>query len=503
MKLKFIQQNRILEIVECTEIELKQLRQLATAKWSSWVMQKGQGRKLKKFEKSYMHQDKYLPGGFWHKVLALKKMGHSVTITNTADFVRKIDFDTFVDWANSLDTKHTPRWYQTKGAFLALKYPISRGQFATSAGKTFIMYMISRYLIEHVLAPDKKILIVVPAVMLVNQTHADFLDHPFSAAQILTDKIYSGSKRNKDAQVVIGNIDSLVNYDSDFFLDFGAVMFDEGHKVKSDSYQVIAARLNPCKLSLIYSASGTFYAPEQAEDFPAMSISGPILIDVPYALLAKEGAISPVKIKQVKLTHSAEVSEQYYNHEDCQDSNKRYHFDQKFTRSQVPRFKYIFKVIASLEYNQLLLFKTRKYCDVFFRYLKANCLDRQVMQINGDVSSNEREKIKQVTELNDNVIICATYGTMSTGVSINNLSTIHYMESSKSFIMVRQSIGRGLRLHKNKSFALLMDYFDHYPKSNREWGGPKGKNISVKHASARVKIYKQQKMEYTAKQVLL
>ena len=57
-------------------------------------------------------------------------------------------------------------------------------------------------------------------------------------------------------------------------------------------------------------------------------------------------------------------------------------------------------------------------------------------------------------------ILIATYGTMSTGVSIKNINEVFLASSYKSRQKVIQSIGRGLRKSTTKSKVRTWDFVD-------------------------------------------
>lgn len=104
----------------------------------------------------------------------------------------------------------------------------------------------------------------------------------------------------------------------------------------------------------------------------------------------------------------------------------------------------------------------------------------------------------------DNYILIATMETMSTGTSIKNIMAVHFPDGGKSEIRVRQSCGRGLRLHPKKDYLRVFDYNDKFTKffgtksKNHEdsWPGPNS-NIFNSHARERKKIYSQQKFPIT------
>ena len=51
----------------------------------------------------------------------------------------------------------------------------------------------------------------------------------------------------------------------------------------------------------------------------------------------------------------------------------------------------------------------------------------------------------------------ATFGTTSTGISINRIFNLVLLECGKSFTRVVQSIGRGLRMADDKDTAIIYD----------------------------------------------
>lgn len=70
-----------------------------------------------------------------------------------------------------------------------------------------------------------------------------------------------------------------------------------------------------------------------------------------------------------------------------------------------------------------------------------------------------------------------SYGTSSTGLSIRAINNIIFADSYKSAFKVIQSIGRSLRLHKDKVKAHVFDLVDVLH--------PKFKNTLMKHFEVR------------------
>jgi superfamily II DNA or RNA helicase len=119
---------------------------------------------------------------------------------------------------------------------------------------------------------------------------------------------------------------------------------------------------------------------------------------------------------------------------------------------------------------------------------------RPVYYVDGGTGTDTRDAYKDKMEKNDDVILIASFGTFSTGISIKNIHNIFFTESFKSEVVVRQSIGRGLRLHKDKELLTIVDFVDNF--SHDGWD-----SYLYKHGKERQKIYKEQKFSYAVKQV--
>ena len=94
----------------------------------------------------------------------------------------------------------------------------------------------------------------------------------------------------------------------------------------------------------------------------------------------------------------------------------------------------------------------------------------------------------------EEVVIVASFGTFSTGISIKKIHNIFFTESFKSEVIIRQSIGRGLRQHESKDAVLIIDFVDDI--RTVDWD-----NYIYKHGKVRQTIYNQEKFKFTVKKV--
>jgi superfamily II DNA or RNA helicase len=109
--------------------------------------------------------------------------------------------------------------------------------------------------------------------------------------------------------------------------------------------------------------------------------------------------------------------------------------------------------------------------------------------VHGGVDTENREKVREITEKENNAIIVASYGTFSTGVNIRNLHNVIFASPSKSRIRNLQSIGRVLRKGNNKTKATLYDIADDISYKSR-------KNYTLNHLIERIKVYNEENFNY-------
>jgi len=81
-------------------------------------------------------------------------------------------------------------------------------------------------------------------------------------------------------------------------------------------------------------------------------------------------------------------------------------------------------------------------------------------------ADKRKEHYKEIN-FENNAIMIATYGTTSTGISINRIFNLVLVEPGKSFVRVIQSIGRGLRKADDKDSVNIYDVASKCKFSNR------------------------------------
>jgi superfamily II DNA or RNA helicase len=87
--------------------------------------------------------------------------------------------------------------------------------------------------------------------------------------------------------------------------------------------------------------------------------------------------------------------------------------------------------------------------------------------ISGKMKADKRKEHYKEINFENNAIMIATYGTTSTGISINRIFNLVLVEPGKSFVRVIQSIGRGLRKADDKDSVNIYDIASKCKFSNR------------------------------------
>jgi len=500
MKWTITHEGKFLTLVEATEIEIEQTQLTFTrlspnAKWDPRVKKGWWDGKI-----SYFKSNKYLPSGLWNEVVDMcRDYDFELDIEGINNrFDRSVNKDLFVDWVNDRwkDSEMKPRDYQIETAFNIIKYKSCIAELATSAGKTLITYMVISYLLEQ--GTSKKILMIVPTVDLVIQGCEDFYEYNETAVKLNLEiqQIYSGSTIRNRSNIVIGTYQSLVKKKKDYFDQFDTVIVDETHKAKSVSIKSILEKCDYADRK--FGLSGTVPKKGTLDRLTIMAYTGPLITSIDASYLIKKGYITPCEVLVLEMDYVQKdikdgFKSLYYKSET--DRKKLLKLEQDYAISDHLRLNFITDMILKNKKNALVLFFRIEYGNKIYDMLRQKT-NRRIFYIDGGTSKDLRAIQKDELETGEEKILIASYGTFSTGINIKNIHTIYLTESFKSEVIIRQSIGRGLRLHKDKKKLIIVDFVDNFCSG-------KFKNYLYKHSKARQVIYDEQKFPYQIRPVNL
>lgn len=374
----------------------------------------------------------------------------------------------FIDTLN-IPKKFERRDYQINAFTYAVRNRRALMLSPTASGKSFIIYLITRYY-------AKRTLIIVPTTSLVSQLASDFNDYGLLSDKFVH-RIYSGQDKQTDKPITISTWQSIYKMDKKYFEQFDVVIGDEAHLFKAKSLSSIMSKLNNCRYR--FGFTGTLDG-TQTNKLVLEGLFGPVRKVTTTAELIEQMHLTKFEIKAIILKYPDDIRQQL--------KNADYQAELDFLVRNDARNNFIKNLALSLNGNTLLMFQfVDKHGKVLYDLLK-DC-GRPVYYVHGGVDGEEREQIRKLLENEKNAIVVASAGTFSTGVNIPSLRNIISASPSKSKIRNLQSIGRVLRKSAGKDGAILYDIADDLTWKSR-------KNFTIQHFVERMKIYNEEKFEY-------
>lgn len=496
MVLTLTDDNQFLRIDEATELEIEQVRISLTKRIESWRFNPLVKRGIWDGYVTYIKDDKWIPAGLWKYVINIcKEYNIEVQVNGIRRLIDPdISAESFEKWALNFfeGSEITPRDYQIDTAYNILKFRKCLAELATSAGKTLISFLTIAYMLEKNKA--ERILMIVPNVSLVLQAHENFHDYNYmNKVDLRIQQIFSGQKIKSNKNIVIGTYQSLIKKPVEYFEQFDAVIVDETHKAKSASIKTILQKCTGANYR--YGLSGTIPKDGTLDKLTLMSQTGPVISEVKASFLQDQGHIAKCVVKVIEMNYATDKQRLAFQElaQNKYDSKDVFQLEQNFIINSEGRLDFISSVIARVPRNSLVLFHRIEHGKRVYEKLRQES-SKRVYYVDGGTDKDIREEYKKKMEAGEEVVIVASYGTFSTGISIKKIHNIFFTESFKSEIIIRQSIGRGLRQHESKDKVLIVDFVDDIRTG--EWD-----NYLFKHGKARQAIYKQEKFDYNIKRV--
>lgn len=244
-----------------------------------------------------------------------------------------------------------------------------------------------------------------------------------------------------------------------------------------------------------FGLTGTLTKRGTADFLTIQQFLGPLVMEIPPSFLFDNDYATPVSIKVVILDwlepeYKEKLADLKLNNNNL-EGNEVYNLERKMVIESKKRLNYIVDFINRTSKNSLVLFQSVKdeYGRQIWNLIREKNSDKEVFYVDGDTSEDLREEYKSRMASGGNKILIATYGTFSTGISINNLHNIFLVESYKSEVLIKQSLGRGMRKMEGKEKVNIIDFVD-------DFSTKKYKNYLMKHMDERIQIYKKESFEY-------
>ena len=414
------------------------------------------------------------------------------------------------EWINFMPYEH-----QIESAYKILKNRYCMAEVATSGGKSLIISIVMFYTLKHI-DPTAKFLIIVPSITLVTQFYDNIVEYNYGINNLMEmrdkkiDHILSGTHLPCDVRVeevmsdrprkfsgtqnpnvYIGTYQSLEKWPKEFFQQFHTVATDEAHGAKAKTITGILEKTFKHAYSR-FGVSGTFPEEMSCEILTIQSVLGPKITEVSAHELKEKGIITPMDVKVVVMNHNdLEFDDRMTLIRKGGYGKDAFELEKEYIHASDKRLDFIKKIVDKCDSNTLLLFHTIEYGQRILNKLQSECPDKEFFYIDGEISGKKREEIKKQMENTDGKVrvLVASYGTLSTGVSINAIFNVIFADSFKSEQIIIQSIGRALRLHDDKKKANIFDLVDVFSSKDAA-------NILYKHFKEREKFYIKRKYPY-------
>ena len=351
-----------------------------------------------------------------------------------------------------------------------LSSPQGVGVAPTGSGKTIVTAVLADKIGKY-----GRSIIIVPTKDLVTQTERDFrllgLDvgvyygdrkeyghqHTICTWQSLEVIIKRGKNRGPGVSI------------TEFINGVKGVIVDETHKCKGN---VLRAMLTDhfANVPIRWGLTGTI----PKEDWEAITLEvsiGQVLGRITAKELQEKGILANLHINVMQL-----VDPDWYS--------GNYQSEYAYLTTNQDRLKYIAKEVQKISQtgNTLILVDRIKSGE------KLQAMIPDSVFVSGKVKSSDRKEEYDEVKTSTNKVIIATFGVASTGIDLPRIFNLILLEPGKSFVRVIQSIGRGIRIAKDKDFVNVFDLCS-------------SAKFSKKHLTERKKFYKESAYPFTINKI--
>lgn len=341
------------------------------------------------------------------------------------------------------------RDYQVQAINECLLSPQGISVAPTSAGKTLITAGLSSIAQQY-----GRTIVIVPNKNLVQQTEEDYRNIGLDVGVLYGDrKEYSRThtictwqslnvldKKSKDAL----DDDQLAV----FLNGLVAVICDEVHSVKNMGVLHSLLTSTFSNIPVRWGLTGTI-PEEEYNQVSLFSAIGPQIGKLTAKELQEAGHLAQC---HVNILHTQETV-----------AYKDYQSELKYLTTNKHRLGWLAEKIKDIAKtgNTLILVDRIESGQALHELIDGSTF------ISGKMKADKRKEHYKEINFENNAIMIATYGTTSTGISINRIFNLVLVEPGKSFVRVIQSIGRGLRKADDKDSVNIYDVASKCKFSNR------------------------------------
>lgn len=396
-------------------------------------------------------------GKIYHRLLPdvvpyLEQWGYDINLQDLRKPIQLIETRVDKDWfvrKEGMQLHVELRDYQVDAVNACLDATSGFVEAATASGKTWMVAALADVLAQH----EKRTIVIVPSDDLVVQTVITF------KLGLLDVGIYSGSKKDIYHMVVVATWQALQN-NPGIVKEFDCIVVDEAHGAKA---KVVGDLINVAGKEIGYRFGFTGTMPKPPIDKLTLKGSiGDVLFSITAAELMERGFLAQLEIEPIE------------TEEDVDEEFPDYSSEKSFLAKSPDRLEFLADLIiakAAQYGNTFVLVNSIKQGKELQKLIKDSVF------LHGADETDVRAEWYSMFEKRDDLIVIATFGIASTGISIDRIFCEIMIDAGKSFIRCIQSIGRSLRKGHDKDRVHLVDVH-----SKLKW--------SKKHYRERTKYYK-------------
>lgn len=257
--------------------------------------------------------------------------------------------------------------------------------------------------------------------------------------------------------------------------DVDLVLIDEVHGLRKGN--TINSVLDLFSTRHRFGFTGTMPS-SLTDQWNIMGNIGPILINIDSAALRSMDFIAQVKTQIIRLHYKNRPRTSI----DPAAPSKAYDAECNFLYHSEFRNKVIARLTSKFEKNALIMVDSIEHGTTLEALLKQQTT-KQVFFIQGSVEMEDREKLRALMEIDNNIICIAMSRIFAVGINIKNLHYVVFAQGGKAKVTIIQSIGRGLRLHEDKECLVIIDIADatHYGELHLEERMEYYRNEQIEH----------------------
>jgi superfamily II DNA or RNA helicase len=276
-----------------------------------------------------------------------------------------------------------------------------------------------------------KTITIVPSSDLVSQTSDAFRMCELDVGE------YSGDKKEVDKTHVVATWQSLQN-NPHVMKMFQVVIVDECHGAKAAVIQELLNNYGS-HIAFRFGVTGTFPKPE-IDRLTLNCTIGSILKTIPTKWLIENGWLAEVEIELLQTQEAADLPDYTAEKSYLSRAEDRLDFLASMIQKDVKLYGNTLVLVNSIQFGR-----------------KLQKLIPGSVFLSGESENSVRQDNYKEYEHRDDVVVIATSGIASTGISIDRIFCLYLIDAGKSFIKAIQSIGRGLRMANDKSKVWVKD----------------------------------------------